>query len=71
MPLVLLEARVNLMLPSKRPPSVAEHAVHIYIDLADERWRRKANNAAKTSSMPSVPRFARKRTDRPVGWRAD
>jgi len=47
----------------RAPTSVAEHAAQISIDLADERWPRKANNVAKTSSMPSVSRFPRERTN--------
>ena len=45
----------------RAPTSVAEHAAQISIDLADERWLRKV--AAKTSSMPWVSRFPRKRTN--------
>src|SRR5262249_46203042 len=41
----------------------SHRAAYIYIGLVDERWLRKPNNAAETSSMPSVPRFPRKRTN--------
>src|SRR5262249_1307441 len=61
-PLVCSKPALNLPL-SEQLSSVAEHAAYIHIDLADERWLRKPNNAAETSSIPSVPRFPRKRTN--------
>ena len=50
-------------LSERAPTSVAEQAAQTSIDLADERWPRKVKDAAKTSYMPSVFRFPRKRTN--------
>src|SRR5262249_42639650 len=61
--LVWLEGPLDLTLSSARSTSVPEHPVQTYVDLADEPWRCKANTAAETSSMPSVLRFPRKRTN--------
>src|SRR5262249_53858018 len=62
-PLVCAKPALNLTPLSESPPSVAEHAAYIYIDLAGERWPRKPNKAAETRSIPSVPCFPRKRTN--------
>jgi hypothetical protein len=43
------------------PHPCSERGGHVYIDLADAPWRRKDNNAAKTSSIPSLLRFPRSR----------